>query len=483
MCRHKWALICLGALLTAAFFVACSGGPAMNNAAGSTLTVTLSDPGTCTAPNGPFASIYVTIVDVKAHTSATAGDNDAGWQSLLGDSKGKPQQVNLLGIANNDCFLKTLGSMVLLQPANYQQLRVILADNANLPANNACKGNYGNCVYLTAEVQKDPVNAPSHPLLLSSETKTGIKIPSGQITGGQFSIAAGESKDLNIDFNACASIVMQGNGGFRLKPVLHAGTVTPTNNNITGKVVASDTLQPITNANVVVALELKDGNGNEVVKQQVVPDGQGNFAFCPVADPEGGKYDVVAVAFGNNGVDAYAPTITTGVLPGAALSNVKMFKVGAPANIQGRVTSQKTGPAGTAATVTLALWQQANLGSTVNVVIPLAMQSDVEVSLDTEQNTNCPTNTFCKPYTMVVPAGNAAVGTFAPGGATYTAPSGTVGYFVNATAFIPAPPDSTSTPALDCLPNSTIKVGPVTVTAGQTNPPAMAPDINFTGCQ
>ena len=38
--------------------------------------------------------------------------------------------------------------------------------------------------------------------------------------------AAGQTKDLNIDFNACASIVQQGNGQFRLKPVLHAGEVS-----------------------------------------------------------------------------------------------------------------------------------------------------------------------------------------------------------------------------------------------------------------
>ena len=71
------------------------------------------------------------------------------------------------------------------------------------------------------------IQAPQ-PLLLSSESKTGIKIPSGQIAGGAFTVASGETKDLNINFDTCASIVVQGNGQFRLKPVLHAGEVALT---------------------------------------------------------------------------------------------------------------------------------------------------------------------------------------------------------------------------------------------------------------
>jgi hypothetical protein len=64
-----------------------------------------------------------------------------------------------------------------------------------------------------------------------------LKIPSGQIAGGQFVVAAGETKDLNIDFNACASIVTLGNGQFRLKPVLHAGEVNLTSSSINGRIV------------------------------------------------------------------------------------------------------------------------------------------------------------------------------------------------------------------------------------------------------
>jgi hypothetical protein len=52
--------------------------------------------------------------------------------------------------------------------------------------------------------------------------KPGLKIPFGQIASGGFTIGAGQTKDLDIDFNTCASIVIEGHGQYRLKPVLHA---------------------------------------------------------------------------------------------------------------------------------------------------------------------------------------------------------------------------------------------------------------------
>ncbi len=134
----------------------------------------------------------------------------------------------------------------------YQQIRLILADNSATVANNAC-GNSTNCVVLSADNSV-------HTLLLSSESKTGLKIPSGQIASGGFTIAAGQTKDLDIDFNTCASIVQEGNGQYRLKPVLHAGEVSATSTSINGKVLDSATGNPV-NGEVLVALEQKDATG------------------------------------------------------------------------------------------------------------------------------------------------------------------------------------------------------------------------------
>ena len=209
------------------------------------------------------------------------------WIDLTPNLQPNPQQVDLLGQANNQCFLAMLGSSIELQPGSYQQIRIVLASDATAVKANLC-GSTANCVMLSS----DPSNTPQ-PLLLSSQSKTGLKIPSGQIAGGQFVIAAGETKDLDIDFDACASIVAQGNGQFRLKPVLHAGEVSLTSSSINGKIVDSASGQPIVGGNTVVALEQKDNSGTDRVIMETVADVNGAFVFCPVA---AGSYDVVAVA-------------------------------------------------------------------------------------------------------------------------------------------------------------------------------------------
>ncbi len=91
-------------------------------------------------------------------------------------------------------------------------------------------------------------------------------------------VAAGQTEDLDIDFNACASIVTEGNGQFRLKPVLHAGEVTLTSSSINGTIVDSLSAQPVVGGNTVVALEQKDSSGIDRVIMETVTD-SGAFVF------------------------------------------------------------------------------------------------------------------------------------------------------------------------------------------------------------
>lgn len=165
----------LGFLLAAALIVvACSSSSSSTPGSGmATATVMLSDPATCQAPNGPFSHVYVTITDVQISQSATAGATDSGWVDLAPSLAGSPKQIDLLGQANNQCFLATLGASQQLQAGTYQQIRLILASNSTNVSGNAC-GSSANCVVLSSD-------SSVHPLLLSSEAQTGIKIPSGQI--------------------------------------------------------------------------------------------------------------------------------------------------------------------------------------------------------------------------------------------------------------------------------------------------------------
>jgi len=413
----------------------------------------------------------VTITDVQIHASGSAGNSDSGWIDLTPSLSQSPQQVDLLGQASDQCFLATLGTTTALQPGSYQQIRIILASNAMVIANNVC-GSSANCLMLSS--------APNaaQPLLLSSEAKTGIKIPSGQIAGGQFVIAAGQTKDLDIDFNACESIVPEGNGQFRLKPVLHAGEVTLTSTSIDGTVVDSVTNQRISSGSTVVALEQKDSSGVDRVIMETVTDASGAFSFCPVA---AGTYDVVVGAVSGMGV-AYAATVITGVQPGDALGLVPVTALTgastAPASITGLVTTS-TGSAATAADISLSALQP--ISSSVMVTIPLAGQSATVANLTTMANSTCPGNTDCASYTFAVPAMNPSVGAFVASASQKPAPptAGPVNYSIDAFSFTT---DGTSTP--DCSPSevktsSTTTNTPLTIASGTSTAATLA----FSGCQ
>jgi hypothetical protein len=349
---------------------------------------------------------------------------------------------------------------------------VFLAANGTTVAGNQC-GVAANCVMLTS----DPSNTP-HALDLSSESQTGIKIPSGQIAGGQFKVAAGDTKDLNIDFNACASIVVQGNGQFRLKPVLHGGEAGLTSASIQGMVVDGSTGAAIVGGNTVVALEQNDGTGVDRVIMETVSDASGQFVFCPVP---AGTYDVVISAIDGAGT-AFAATVITGVQSGNTLGHVPLTAAGAPASITGQITTS-TGSAGTAADLSLSALQPITVNSsTVLITTPLAQQSAATATLSTAADASCPANTDCVSYTVSVPALNPSVGAFSTSGNQTPAPpaSGAVDYTVDAVAFAPG-----SSSTLDCSPSDlqtsqTSTSAPLAVTAGNS---LTAATLAFTGCQ
>jgi len=481
--RSRWILFTLflmALVAVAAFTVACgSSGTSQTKMSTAAVSTTMSDPPTCAAPTGQYTHVYVTISDVQIHTSATAGATDAGWVDLTPGLKTAPKQVDLLALGGTGCVLADLGSKTNIPAGTYQQIRLYLAPNSASVAGNACGSNGANCVV---------VNGTTTTLSLSSETQTGIKIPPGQIAGGAFTVAAGDNKSLDIDFDACASIVVQGNGGFRLKPTLHAGEVSLVSNAITGQLVDSVTKTAIPNAKEIVALEQKDAAGVDRVILQVTPDANGAFNLCPVP---AGSYDVVAVAIVTSGGAAstsYAATITTGVQPGNAMGNILMFAqpgtgtTTQQAIIGGQVTTANAANAGTATDITLYALQPITSGTTTtNYTIPLAQQQSAGINVTTAVATTCPAGTDCVLYQLGVPAVEPFIGAFSATGATYTqATSATVNYTVDGLAFVTGGGATPSCSPSEVQVSTTSTALPLTVTAGLTT---TAADMKFTGCQ
>jgi hypothetical protein len=332
-----------------------------------------------------------------------------------------------------------------------------------------------------------------HELELSSQANTGLKIPPGQIVGGPIQVAAGQSVDLNIDFNACASIVQEGNGQYRLKPTLTAGQLSPNNSGIGGQVVDSATKTPIVGA-VLVAVEQPDSNTVDRIVMETSADANGNFRFCPLPS---GSFDIVIVAVGANNLP-YNATAVVNVPNGTNLNTIPLIaEVDAPsaAILQGLVTASTT-IGGASVDVSLSALQSVSFGSTMTVTrqiniplqtIPATPTSPVIPStglVSISSNANCPVDSpakaNCSPYTLIVPASNPNVGVFTSSGVAYAAPTaGDVLFTVDAIAVQPL---SGGIP--DCVSNEQttskdINGQPLKVTPGATTTVAR---IDFSGC-
>ncbi len=481
----------------AVIIISCGGGSSSMVTPGmATINVSISDPPSCAvptsgataalaggtaAPAGTFSSVFVTIRSIQAHTSASADNNSSGWQELAPQLVSAPVQVDLLNLpANGQCLLEQLGSTS-LPAGDYQQIRLILLANAApsgpVPSSNKCSslGNVFNCVVDTIG---------THTLNLSSEVDTGLKIPPGQIMGGPIHVAAGQSVDLNIDFNTCASIIKEGNGGFRLKPALTAGVVSPNMTGISGQIVDSATSQPI--AGAIVTLQFADSSGTDRIIRQELTDSTGHFGFCPL--PSGATFDVVTDALTSSGT-AYNATVVLNVPGGTNLGAVPLVAetpatAGAstgPGTIQGTITAIN-GITGASIDGAVSALQSVTVSSTSRTfTVPLFPNSnaDFTVTSSTSCPSTAPKGAFCGSYTLVVPASNPTVGTFSAGKTTITPPAtGDVLYTVEADATNPTSGAAMCSPSSQSTSKDATAM-PLKVTAGATT---TAAELDFTGC-
>ncbi len=482
-CRNRHVTVVgiaslLGAIGLATVGVSCGvTGSGISSGGTGTINVSMTDPPSCAFPNGNFVHVYITVRTVQAHTSATADDSSAGWQELAPQLVNQPMQIDLFAAGSNTCLLTNLGSNAALPAGNYQQIRLLLVPNSAgsgpTPATNNCNGQGFNCVVLH--------DGSIHQLNLSSQANTGLKIPPGQIVGGPISVGTGQDVDLNIDFNACASIIQEGNGQYRLKPVLTAGQVSTNNTGISGQVVDSVTKLPIVGGTAIVALERQDGTGTDTIFMQAATDSSGNFNFCPL--PAGAIFDVVAVAINGAGV-AYNATVETAVLGGTNVGTIPLIAetgtTPGPATFQGFVTATTgSAPASIEALVSAIQTVPLSGGGTLPVTIPAEGNSTASISVASA--TNCPASapakTNCAQYTLIEPASNPSVGAIAAGKISFSTPAASpVLYSIRADAFVPMSggcvPSSITT-SLDTLGN------PLKVVPGS---PVTPKEIDFSGC-
>ena len=469
-----------------------------------TSVVSVSDPPSCTN----LSSVFVTIADVSGHTSTSADVTSPGWQTLvasLGSSGGKTNavQVDLLHLPQTgQCLLAQLGSNSSLPVGDYQQIRLKLLGNGTDPATvnlltpnpaiggvqtsstNACAvlgSNVWNCVALPtstppAGCAQTTLNGNSValcPLQLPSEAQTGLKIPPGQIEGGPIHVAQGQSVDIDLDFDACRSVLQTGAGNFLLKPALVGRVVSPNLTGISGQVLLGQLTQttpptvvttstPFSGA--LVMLETAGSGGHDVPSAQMRTDTGGNFTFCPLAT--GTVYDLVVDGVDSSGV-GYNATVALNVPNGTSLKIPLLAETGStngPAIVTGQVTA--TGNAGT---ITVGLQPLQAVSSTQSVVIPLLNLS----GLSSTGSVAVTVNGSATNYTLIVPASNPVIGSFTSGSITFAAPAGSP---VNFSLLATPSGGNCTTPQT---------AGPFAVTGstpGSIGSTTTGPTITFSGC-
>ena len=135
-------------------------------------------------------AITVIFSRVEVHSSANAGNNDAGWVEVLDSSLSVAQRsFNLLEVASGN--FEVLG-LTTLAAGTYQQVRIVIED-ATITINNV-----------------------QLPLAISSGSQSGLKL------NHTFTVVDGQPTILTLDFDAELSLKEEpsGSGNFSLKPVI-----------------------------------------------------------------------------------------------------------------------------------------------------------------------------------------------------------------------------------------------------------------------
>jgi hypothetical protein len=381
---HQTGLLA-GSVIAAMSLTACGGGgggesaPAPTPVAtAGTLSVALTD-----APACGFDAVNVTVNKVRVNTSATAGDTEGGWTDI---TLNPAKKINLLNLTNG--LLETLGQTA-LPAGHYSQMRLVLDANTGTGLANSVT----------------PTGGAETTLSTPSAVQSGIKLVNG------FDVAAGQTTNVVLDFDACKSVVTQGKGRYLLKPVVKVVPAAATG--ISGVVATS-----LLGSHVSVSAQQ-----NGAIVGATVPNATtGEFVLSHLP---AGNYDVVITA------DNSAASVI-GAVPVAASGNTQLSTASAPLTLAASTTASIGGtvtlPANAAEAAYVAAKQSFAAGQTVTI-----RYAGADISTGAYTIANLPlTAPRYATYSATLPLSFAPAATVLPGVGKYRVEASGTGYAAKA---------------------------------------------------
>jgi hypothetical protein len=321
-------------------------------------------------------------------------------------------------------------------------------------------------------------------LVLDSETQAGIKISSGQIAGGGFNIAEGQTKDLDINFETCCSVIWAPYA--HLNPVLYAGELSTMSSSIKGTVLDISTGSPVPGT-VTVSAEQKGSSGVDRIIMSTIAAADGTFNLCPLPV---GAYDIVIVGSRASDGALYAPTIITGIHAGNSVGNVQ---IGVPSGanattatnvvtLNGKVRARNSSNEGSIVAFQLSALTTIDRGTPVTYTIPLpptSTQTSAMLGGATIWGEQCPAGNCldASDYTLNLPASGVNIGAWSSTGTTLSLSATWATYTIDAIASVLG-----GGTTLDCNPSEIQKTLSI-LTPDDVAGPIAVPTMDFVQCQ
>jgi hypothetical protein len=313
-----------GSVIAAVSLTACGGGGGGSSststpvATAGTLKVSMTD-----APACGYDAVNVTVNKVRVNSSATASDTDGGWTDI---TLSPAKKINLLNLTNG--VLEALGQTT-LPAGHYSQIRLVLDANTGT--------GLANSVVPTGGVETS--------LTTPSAVQSGIKL------NNEFDVAAGQTADIVLDFDACKSVVTQGKGRYLLKPVVKVVPALATG--ISGYVATSAL------ANHVSVSAQQNGT---IVGSTVPDPTTGAFSLTHLP---AGNYDVVVTA--DNSAASVIGAVPVATTTGSTTVSTATAPLTLVTSATGSISGTVTLPANATETAFVAAKQTFAAGPTVTI--------------------------------------------------------------------------------------------------------------------